>query len=143
MSDDTNREEQWQFAQDKAGKFLLHVPSGMMGKVGKVYAPGEYRQPAPVPEDATLDDLHAGRVTEAVIEFEDGNSFLARPENFLCLSEGDQLTFVAATAGLKSFVVEIVEVTSRSAALLGSTPESLRVVLQAALRNQLRALEPR
>jgi hypothetical protein len=114
MSDDADLEKQLQFAQDKVGKFLLHVPTGTVGKVGKVYAPGEYGHPKPRPADAvgdlvSFDDDLRPRVTEAVLEFEDGNSFLVRPENFRVLSEGDQLTFAAATAGLKSFVAEIVE----------------------------------
>lgn len=136
MSDEAIRGAQQQFAQDKVGTWLLHVPTGTVGKVAAVYAPGEYGHPKPRYGPRP-------RVQEPVIEFEDGNSFLARPENFRVLSEGDQLTFAAATAGLKTLMAEIVEVASRGGAMFGSTPESLRVVLQAVLRNQLRALEPR
>lgn len=126
-------EASWAFASDKLGRWLLHLPSGVVGKVGKVYAPGEYRGPNPI----------LGEVTIAVLEFEDGNAFLAARGNFQVLTEMDVDVFRAMTKGINDLCVGIATLVTPHLRISGSTPESVAAVIRAALQAQVRALTPR
>ena len=148
MADGETRDEWRQFAGDQPGRWLLHLPTGTVGKVAKVYAPGEYGYPKPRPADAVghdvafADDL-TPKVREAVLQFEDGNAFLARPENFQPLTDSEVLVFAAVTEGLAAFMVQTLKVALADQGRTGISLDSAVAVTRAALLNQLRALERR
>ncbi len=64
----------------EVGAVLLHAESGVCGKVSKLYPPGTYR--------ANEEDMPA---RQAVVEFEDGNRFLAPPDEPAFVPMGPEL----------------------------------------------------
>lgn len=152
MNEQISREASWAFASDKLGRWLLHLPSGVVGKVSEVHAPGEFLSSRSIEAGGHLgEDCHLMRgcdlgeryVSVAVLSFEDGNAFLADPGNFLILGEIEIEVLQTMTKGLRDLCVGVSTSVMPYASTMGATPESIVAVLRAALQAQLRALSPR
>lgn len=143
MNEQISQETSWAFASDKLGRWLLHLPSGVVGKVARVYAPGEYGKSSSFDEvqDRSGSVFRGSKgLDEAVIGFEDGNAFLADPKNFQILVEGDVQVFLALTQALYDLVMTAGMTAAKNC---DCTPEGIAAVTRAALQAQLRALAPR
>jgi hypothetical protein len=113
-------------ASDTLGKYVLHTPSGVIGRVKKVHSKGTFNA-----------------VTVEVVEFEDGNSFVWAtdsedlPSTFLLLDDHQQRFYLQMQAVLQHMIVESVKL---GMALQLNPAEGTRLLISV-LQRQTRALE--
>lgn len=141
-----SRDASWAFVSDKVGKWLLHVPSGTAGKISRVYDEGEFGKSSFDPEqsDQLVTRNFSGGVRDAltcvVVQFEDGNAFMADPDNFLSLSEETAILYLAFSHSLGDFLsASVASWKSHRSVDVGT----VGMLVRAALATQLRALTPR
>ncbi len=133
-------EASWKFAEDKAGKCLLHKPSSVVGQVQRVYKPGEYVPPLSAGDANAL----GFGVPVAVLGFESGDAFLADPANFEELTEPEvwfyrrTVACIGDALGISIKVQAALPLADRI-----TDPTKGCLLMRLALQHQIRTLTPR
>lgn len=109
--------------EDKA--YLLHEPTGVIGIAKAFHAP-----------HSSKSSVNGEPVEDWVIEFTDGNTFLAREMSFKRLNENDIKLYEHMTKAL----AELVRTFAMGAAVLHLTKEILPLLIRNVLRRQMSAL---
>ncbi len=121
--------------------FLLHLVHGVVGRLKRRYAAGEYVPWTPDRsnvEDAEVDDGCVGPqpLTEPVVELESGHAFLDREGAFRRLTDAEVVIYLALEDALKNTVMGAAVALAQGGVLPG---QALQLVV-AAMTAQLRAL---